>query len=244
MSRRSCGRTAVVVFARVEEAEAKALSGFRDRRARLSELLLRRALETVGQAPAGVDVVLSLEGHLPEAWTRPLRGQRAVRVIAQRGEGFEARLLGALAWARDEGYQRLVAVGIDTPGMSALDLRAACESSSVVLGPSVDGGFYLLGLDARHLERLRGLPWCTPRLLAELRLRFADLPVEARAHQLDLDRRAALAVLAHPLHQLALRMLGAGLERAPVEKVEHSVAEPRSWRARTGRAPRGPPRAA
>lgn len=234
-------RAAVVVFGRVDEAGAKSLSRFRDRRARLSELLLRRTLETVGRIPSEVDVILALDGQVSGAWLAPLRRHRRVHVLAQRGEGFEARLLGALEAARAEGYRRLAVIGTDTPGLSALDLRAACDSTSVVFGPSVDGGFYLLGLDAAHLDRLRGLPWCTARLSAALRQRLADLSIQTRAHQLDLDGRAALAVLEHPLHELALRLLGAGLEPEPVVRPEVPVPEPRAWRARTQLAPRGPP---
>lgn len=244
MTMPSAHKTAIVVFARVGEAEAKSLASEPERRARLSELLLRQTLETVSRVPAEVGVVLALEGRVPTRWLEPIRHRRPLHVVPQRGAGFEARLLGALEHARGLGYARLVVVGTDTPTMSPRDLHAACRSSRIVLGPSVDGGFYMLGLGAEQLEALWGLPWCTDRLLGALRERFSGLELDLRPLRLDLDRRAGLALMAHPLRQLALRLLGRRLDESSDPELPVVSSEPRSWRVETRLAPRGPPAAA
>jgi glycosyltransferase A (GT-A) superfamily protein (DUF2064 family) len=235
-------QTAIVVFARGAEAEDKRLAASTQEAARLSELLLKRTLQTVGRAPRDVDVIIAIDGHLPPDWLRPISESRSVHVIPQRGIGFEARILGALDDGRGLGYRRLLIVGIDTPSMSPSDLRRACEAPHPVLGPSTDGGFYLLGLNEDQLERLRDLPWCTEHLLTALTERFDDLRLESLVPRADLDRPADLRKQRARLARLALRLLGRSLEDRPSGEVPLGlIASPRSWRVQTGLALRGPP---
>jgi rSAM/selenodomain-associated transferase 1 len=68
--------------------------------------------------------------------------------IPQVGASLGDRLIAAARWACDQGYARFLLVGSDSPTLPiqyiehALDLL---ESRDVVIGPSVDGGYYLIG---------------------------------------------------------------------------------------------------
>ena len=68
--------------------------------------------------------------------------------ISQQGASLGERLIAAARWACDQGYARFLFVGSDSPTLPiqyvehALDLL---ESRDVVIGPSVDGGYYLIG---------------------------------------------------------------------------------------------------
>ncbi len=68
--------------------------------------------------------------------------------ISQQGASLGERLIAAARWACDQGYSRFLFVGSDSPTLPiqyiehALDLL---ESRDVVIGPSVDGGYYLIG---------------------------------------------------------------------------------------------------
>ena len=68
--------------------------------------------------------------------------------IPQVGASLGERLIAAARWACDQGYARFLLVGSDSPTLPiqyvehALDLL---ESRDVVIGPSVDGGYYLIG---------------------------------------------------------------------------------------------------
>lgn len=97
------------------------------------------------------------------------------RVLEQVGEGFERRFLGALEAAFACGYTRVVAIGSDTPDLTARDLRRACRARERVLGPSLDGGVYLLGLDPDAVDLLRGAPWCTDQLARDLGARLGSI---------------------------------------------------------------------
>ena len=68
--------------------------------------------------------------------------------IPQQGATLGERLIAAARWAYDQGYVKFLFVGSDSPTLpiqyveNALDLL---ESRDVVIGPSVDGGYYLIG---------------------------------------------------------------------------------------------------
>ncbi len=85
------------------------------------------------------------------------------------------------------------ALGADSPGLPAGHLeraRAALSDADAVLGPSDDGGFYLLGLRrALPPGALAGLPWSAPdtRLHTEARLRALGLRVAHAPPWFDVD---------------------------------------------------------
>lgn len=68
--------------------------------------------------------------------------------IPQVGALLGERLIAAANWACDQGYTKFLFVGSDSPTLPtqyverALDLL---ESRDIVIGPSVDGGYYLIG---------------------------------------------------------------------------------------------------
>ena len=68
--------------------------------------------------------------------------------IPQVGASLGERLIAAARWAGDQGYAKFLFVGSDSPTLPvqyvehALDLL---ESRDIVIGPSVDGGYYLIG---------------------------------------------------------------------------------------------------
>jgi glycosyltransferase A (GT-A) superfamily protein (DUF2064 family) len=109
-------------------------------------------------APGAVHVALEPADACNEI--RRLTGDSAV-LFPQNGEGIAGRLADAVArvFARHEGP--LLIVWPDLPRLrpgharAALDdLRGGCD---VVLGPAIDGGFYLIGIN-RPLPRLFALP--------------------------------------------------------------------------------------
>ena len=103
-----------------------------------------------------------------------------LREPVQRGGTFGERLLNAFSDTRALGYREIVAVPTDAPD----------------LGPSPDGGVYLLGLAAQaDLERLLlGVRWRTALVTRDL---IANEPSACLLESAlpDIDRRADLATL-------------------------------------------------
>jgi rSAM/selenodomain-associated transferase 1 len=80
------------------------------------------------------------------------------------------RMRASFEQAFAEGAQTAVLTGSDIPG---LDAKVACaafdalESAPVVLGPSDDGGYYLIGLRAPGADLFRSIAWSTAHVLAQ-----------------------------------------------------------------------------
>ena len=68
--------------------------------------------------------------------------------LPQQGTSLGERLIAAARWACDQGYTKFLFVGSDSPTLPIQYLEHALnllESREVVIGPSVDGGYYLIG---------------------------------------------------------------------------------------------------
>lgn len=101
--------------------------------------------------------------------------------------GFESALSGHPG--------RWIAVGTDCPDITAKDIEAAWDrlaNADVVLGPALDGGYWLIGLRAPHPELFRGIPWGGPDVFASTlqRIRAAGLTVAELRRLGDVDTHA------------------------------------------------------
>jgi rSAM/selenodomain-associated transferase 1 len=110
------------------------------------------------------------------------------------------RLTDAFQRAFDHGAARVVAVGTDCLDLSTAILHQAFDrlaASDAVLGPAIDGGYYLIGLRRPLPVAFEGIPWSTDATLAVTRQRLGD--VGATCHLLpvlrDLDTADDLAAL-------------------------------------------------
>ncbi len=128
----------------------------------------------------------------------PLPGE--VVHVPQRGTGFGERLARAADGSFERGATPLVIVGTDVPGLAARHVQEAlshlaADPDRVVLGPSPDGGLYLLAA-GRPIEGLEAIRWCRRDTLRDLVrvLRAAGRPVTLLEPLADLDRRADLEV--------------------------------------------------
>jgi len=109
------------------------------------------------------------------------------------GEGWDLRpqasgdlgtRLAAAAHAVPPGRGWL-AIGADCPRLDAALLREAAAvvaREEIVLGPSRDGGYYLLGGPTPLPDIFSAMPWSTSRLLGETRARL--LRAKAPWHEL------------------------------------------------------------
>jgi rSAM/selenodomain-associated transferase 1 len=76
-----------------------------------------------------------------------------VQVVAQKGEGLAAGLSSVFRHFTAAGQQHVVAFNSDSPHLSPSVLDSAFEilvTHDVVVGPTHDGGYYLVGAKADH----------------------------------------------------------------------------------------------
>ncbi len=91
--------------------------------------------------------------------------------LHQKGETFGRRLSNAINETFSKGYKQVIAIGSDTPQLSVKHISKAIEalkSQEVILGPSADGGVYLIGMHKSAFRRheFENLPWLTNRLFS------------------------------------------------------------------------------
>jgi hypothetical protein len=125
-------------------------------------------------------------------------------LIAQRGEDLGARQARLVSEVLDLGHEAVLVIGTDSPTLPRECLDEAVSlimapNVDLVLGPTDDGGYYLIGLRTPCPALFDGIPWSTSAVLSRtldraqrLGLRVACLPawfdVDTKA---DLERLAA-----------------------------------------------------
>lgn len=134
--------------------------------ARLYTAFLRDALRQV--RPLEVDVHLYFAPPLPED---SLGLPSEVRVHEQEGEGLGPRMRNAFRETLAVGYERGVVMGTDHPTLPTSFLRRAMGSlqtpHAVCVGPSEDGGFYLLGMNAFYSQLFEDMTYSHSRVFAD-----------------------------------------------------------------------------
>lgn len=91
-------------------------------------------------------------------------------VMIQEGEDLGQRMSNCFATLLARGHDRVVIIGADTPSLPLDHLQRAFEllrDRDLVIGPSRDGGYYLIGARCVVPEIFRGIPWGTDRVLEE-----------------------------------------------------------------------------
>ena len=120
------------------------------------------------------------------------------RLLAQAAGDLGDRLAACLADLLAAGADRVAIVGADTPHVPPASYRQAfalLDQADVVLGPALDGGYYLVAARAARPELFVGVPMGTGAVLAETlaRAAHAGLAVALLPPLRDLDRVEDLA---------------------------------------------------
>jgi rSAM/selenodomain-associated transferase 1 len=90
-------------------------------------------------------------------------------LLPQQGDDLGARMSAAFAEAFRRGAARVAIVGTDAPFVAretVLEAFRGLARHDLVLGPSHDGGYYLLAVDRPRPELFRGIAWSTRSVLS------------------------------------------------------------------------------
>ncbi|WKN32770.1 TIGR04282 family arsenosugar biosynthesis glycosyltransferase [Porifericola rhodea] len=91
---------------------------------------------------------------------------KALQVEGTLGE----RMKQAFAERFEAGYQKVCIIGSDCYQLSTEIVEqafAALETQDVVIGPSTDGGYYLLGMNKLHAALFQDKAWSTDKVLEQ-----------------------------------------------------------------------------
>lgn len=160
----------------------------------LYECLLKDVVAKMGKY-SDADLWVAFAPNGEEYFRRHFAG--TVRLIAQRGRDLGERLHHVFVDLFHRGYREIVITDSDSPTvpLSSIELaygKLADEQCQLVLGPSMDGGYYLIGLKSPVQELFQRISWSTEAVLSqtlqrasEAELRTALLP---RAYDIDVER--------------------------------------------------------
>lgn len=142
-------------------------------------------------------------------------------LFAQVSGDLGERMYQAACHCFELGARRVVILGTDVPSLPPHHIDRAfelLEENAVVLGPSMDGGYYLVGLSRPVREIFRGIAWSTARVYAQTleRARAAGLTVGVLPSWYDVDTPRQLDHLVD--HARAQRRAGA------VDPIPHTRA--------------------
>src|SRR5207253_9973281 len=99
-------------------------------------------------------------------------GRYGARLLPQEGDDLGTRMSGAMQKAFGLGHRTVILTGTDVPTFTRSHLTQAVDhliTHDVVLGPTLDGGYYLIGLRAPVPELFQGIAWSTVGVLEETR---------------------------------------------------------------------------
>lgn len=155
------------------------------------------------------------------SWARPViattgpfptldHGLSAIPFWEQGSGDLGARLERIIVRGLDDGDRSVIALGADSPGLSvrALDeAKRVLVTRQAVLGPSHDGGYYLIGLRRCPGDLLKDIPWSVPETFEKTRARILStgLSLGIGEPYFDIDTPADLARLEDQLRRGAVR---------------------------------------
>lgn len=149
--------------------------------ARLYEALLRDTIALSSRLNQVADLVIAMtppesieyfrEISPPEAILLPIKGRHI-------GECLEK----GLGWLFDQGYAKALAFNSDGPSVPLAVLRQAIQvldEVETVIGPSQDGGYYLIGMRCLYPELFQGISWSTGQVFPQTLERTRRLSLKA-----------------------------------------------------------------
>lgn len=132
-------------------------------RLKLYLYLLEKNIKTLGNLPF-TDTILY---YTPPEGSR-LFERYGLKGFPQSGKNLGDRMYNALVDTFSHGYKRCVIVGVDLPEMSGeivINAFSALDDADLVIGPALDGGYYLIGMKKPMKEIFEDIPWSTSNTL-------------------------------------------------------------------------------
>ena len=99
-------------------------------------------------AKTDADIYVSYTGGEPRQLKKVFR--HSAEYMKQRGDDLGSRMLNTIKDVKSLGYDKIVLIGTDVPELKASTIEDAfskLEIADTVIGPTQDGGYYLIGMN-------------------------------------------------------------------------------------------------
>jgi rSAM/selenodomain-associated transferase 1 len=166
--------------------------------ARLAEAFLVDSVALVQRA--GCEVRIMCRTHHEQRVIEDIV-RTAARICVQPGHGLGNALESAFSMGLADGFDAVAVIGADSPTLRSPVVRDAFlalkRGADVALGPSEDGGYYLLAARAVYRWLFWDMPWSTSSVgaLTLARCQAAGLSTHVLPTWYDVDDSVALARL-------------------------------------------------
>ena len=151
---------------------------------------LRDSIDKI-RAVEGAAIFVGVYPSISSEFFEKLSAEGEANIFAQEGGDLGERMKNAFLRFLGEGYQNVVIIGSDSPTLpvSYIEMALASEKD-VAIGPSSDGGYYLVGMRGRLTEIFSDVAWGMDGVLSQTmdRLRSAGAELELLPLWYDVDR--------------------------------------------------------
>jgi rSAM/selenodomain-associated transferase 1 len=130
--------------------------------------MLERTKAAVGKLKLPFDRFLACAPSSQLVFFKIMEERQGVQLIDQVGDNLGARMHRTFLTLFERGYHRVLIVGTDVPTLPLDYYKQALtllDQNDVVLGPALDGGYYLIGLTKPVEGLFDNIPWSTDRVL-------------------------------------------------------------------------------
>jgi len=163
--------------------------------------------DTVERFTPEAPLALACDRLITDGWVASLARRHGLPLIPQ-GDGDLGTRLKRLATMALDSVPRVVLLGSDAPTLPVSHVTAALHAlarARVVVGPSLDGGYNLLGVRAPLPDLFSRIPWKSDRVLAATlaRLARAKIAPVVLPCWYDVDTDVDVAHLARHVRTLA-----------------------------------------
>ncbi len=161
---------------------------------------LERTKAAVSKFKLPLDRYLACAPSSAHVFFKIMEERQGVRVIDQAGDDLGARMNQVFETLFAHKYTQVVIVGTDVPSLPLEQYKQAFTllgSHDLVLGPALDGGYYLIGLNRPTPALFTGIPWSTEQVLTltQEKARALGLRTSVLAPWRDIDTISDLNAL-------------------------------------------------
>lgn len=145
------------------------------------QTLLHKSLDLLSTVPAECTIFLSEKGM--ESYD----GFDGFQIEFQNGNNLGERMENALNWALKNRFDNVVLIGSDCFDLSTDIIKQAfleLEQYPIVIGPALDGGYYLIGTNKLNINIFDNIDWGSDKVFIQTKekiiknkLKCGTLPV-------------------------------------------------------------------
>jgi len=137
--------------------------------------------------------------------------------ISQTGKDLGEKMLNAFKYLFEQNYEKVVILGSDIPDLVEVNIKQAfevLESNDIVISPSDDGGYSLLGMNNFYPELFKNVEWSTNTVFSSTKekIKSKKLSFKTLSTLNDIDTKEELINWIHKSKNIEL-----------VKKIENNV---------------------